>query len=167
MSEERWDHTLPLGEAPESAKAFRCGEPTVDGWLHDKAAAVAHLVSTTFYCDAANEVVGFSATKWIIVDVTSGSNAQRSGSIDGQSVGYLLAQMGVREDLKGQGIGEAILRATMMIARDVYLQTPFPLFVVDALNPELVQYYEKRGLRPLAGDLRMVAPMKKIIASQQ
>lgn len=141
---------------------FRCSRASVTDWLHQKAIASRPHVTTVLYLDDHESVIAFAATTTVVVDVRGGTSAQRFGQRDGQSVGFFLAQMGVREDRAGEGIGSAVLRHTMARAVRSYEEAPFSLFVVDAADETLVEYYRRRGLRPLNNQLRLVAPMHKL-----
>lgn len=148
----------------DQINGFECGLESVDSWLQDKALRARPNVRTTLYIGEDDSVVGFHAAKTIIVDVNGAVNAFRQGcDRAGLQAGYLLAQMGVRRDLHGQGVGAAILKEAMMSAVRAYEESPFGLFVVDAENEELVPYYEQFGLRPLQNDLRLVVAMRKIV----
>lgn len=122
-------------------------------------------MQTTLYADADGGVIAFAATTMVIVNVYEGTSAQRTGSREGSSVGFLLAQMGVRTGLTGAGIGKAVLREVMAASVRAYREAPFPLFVVDAADEALVGYYERAGLRRLAGQFRLVTPMRQIAKS--
>ncbi|MGW9020194.1 GNAT family N-acetyltransferase [Leucobacter chromiiresistens] len=158
-----WDETEELRESAQ-AQSFRCGLASVDSWLQEKAISARPNVRTTIF-KRANEVpVGFYAARTIVVNVEGATSAVRQGSDrDSLHIGFLLAQMGVREDLQGTGIGSLILREAMSSAARSYSEAPFGLFVVDAENENLISYYEKFGLKPLRNDLRLVAPMRKIV----
>ncbi|MDR3360168.1 MAG: hypothetical protein LBO20_05895 [Bifidobacteriaceae bacterium] len=161
MSRQPWASKSTLRTA-EQVTGFECGRDSVDQWLHDKAVQARPHVLTTLYLDADGEVMAFAATTMMILAVEGGTSAQRAGSRDGQSVGFLLAQMGVRKDLSGRGIGKAVVRGVMMAASRAGKEAPFPLFVVDAADESLISYYEALGLRRLKNQLRLATPMRQI-----
>lgn len=164
MTQQAWAIVARLTDY-QQILGFTCGRPSVDDWLHQKALAASPLVQTQLYVDHDESVVAFAATTMVIVEVVGGTSQQRFGSRDGESVGFMLAQMGVRSDRAGRGIGKAVVKHVVGNAAAAYRQAPFPLFVVDAADENLVTYYEQLGLRRLANTLRLVAPMRKIVGA--
>lgn len=164
MTAAPWTGTAVLAMANQIA-GFECDRASVNEWLHGKALAARPNVKTTLYLGADGSVVAFAATTMVIVSVHDGTSAQRAGSREGNSVGFLLAQMGVRTGMTGAGIGKAVLREVMAASVRAYQEGPFPLFVVDAADERLIGYYEQAGLRRLAGQLRLATPMRQIIRS--
>lgn len=164
MTAVGWVTTELLVEANQIT-AFSCDRESVNEWLRDKAIAASRNVHTKLYLDEAESVVAFAATTMVLVNVTNGTSAQRQGNRDGESVGYLLAQMGVRTGLTGNGLGKAVLADVMASAARAHSEAPFPLFIVDAADEALIGYYEQFGLRRLTNQLRLATPMRQIIKS--
>lgn len=162
MKQALWRSTILLVE-PEQIAGFTCDRDSVTEWLHTKALSARPHVATKLYLDSAGAVMGFAASTQVVVDVEDGTSAQRAGSREGRSVGYLLAQMAVRSGLSRQGIGSAILRDAMVSAARAYAESPFPLFVVDAADESLIEYYAAKGLRRLSNQLRLATPMRQIV----
>ncbi|KQY96825.1 hypothetical protein ASD19_09755 [Microbacterium sp. Root53] len=163
MSSAAWASRLILTDA-QQISGFRCGRSSVDEWLHEKALSSKATVRTTLYLDAEQTLIAFAATTTTIVEVSGATSAQRANSRDGRAVGFLLAQMGVRHDLAGKGIGGAVLRDAMRSAARMHEEAPFSLFVVDAADESLVEYYRRAGLVRLGNQLRLATPMRKIKA---
>jgi len=159
---EPWASAAVLVDAEQIA-GFACDRDSVTEWLHTKALLARPNVATRLYLDQAGAVIGFAASTQVVVDIEDGTSAQRAGSREGRSVGYLLAQMAVRSGLSGQGIGSAIVRDVMMSAARAHTESPFPLFVVDAADETLIDFYTEKGLRRLSNQLRLATPMRRII----
>ncbi|MGL5865754.1 MAG: hypothetical protein ACRCYX_07755 [Dermatophilaceae bacterium] len=162
MSAHLWTAVAELTDAAQ-IHGFTCGREPVDSWLHDRALAARPTVTTRVYLDENRGVVAFAATTMVIVVVAGGTSKQRAGSRDGHSVGYLLAQMGVRSDCANHGIGKAVVKDVMRSATRAHAEAPFPLFVVDAADESLVGYYEQLGLRRLRDTLRLATPMRSVL----
>ena len=162
MTARLWASVTTLTEAAQ-IDGFRCDRESVHNWLHEKALAARPNVQTLLYLDDEGRPVAFAATTMAIVTVADGTSAQRAGSREGQSVGFMLAQMGVHSERADGGIGRAIVKDVMEAAVRAHAEGPFPLFVVDAAEEALVGYYEGLGLRRLADGLRLATPMRSIL----
>jgi hypothetical protein len=164
VTDPPWSSVTPLDDG-EQIQGFRCDRESVHNWLHERALGARPNVLTRLYLGEDERPVAFAATTMAIVTITGGSSAQRAGNREGQSVAFMLAQMGVRSDLMGVGVGRAVVRDVMAAAARAHAEGPFPLFVVDAADESLVGYYEGIGLRRLADGLRLATPMRSILRS--
>ncbi|MGL4177449.1 MAG: hypothetical protein ACRCSN_15390 [Dermatophilaceae bacterium] len=162
MTANPWTAVAELTD-PSQIHGFTCGRESVDTWLHERALAARPNVATRLYLDENTRLIAFAATTMVIVVVAGGTGAQRAGSRDGHSVGYLLAQMGVRSACANRGVGKAVVRDVMRSAARAHAEAPFPLFVIDAADESLVGYYQGIGLRRLGDTLRLATPMRKIL----
>ena len=162
MTDQPWTSVAVLTDSGQ-VEGFRCGRESVDAWLHERAIGARSLVRTRLYLGDDERPIAFAATTTAVINVAEGTNAQRAGSRDGSSVGFLLAQMGVQEEESRRGVGGAVIKDVMASAARAYAEVPFPLFVVDAADESLVPYYERMGLRPLADGLRLATPMRAIL----
>lgn len=162
MNHPAWSNVERL-DASHDASQFRCGLESVDEWFWTQALDQLARVSTHVCLSAERDVLAFYSFRHIIVSLDGASNTMRRGAeVDGSSTGLLLAQMGVHVDHQGNGMGKALLRQAMRVAADLHDQAPFRLLVLDAENEGLVDFYQRVGFKPLAGDLRLVMKMSAV-----
>lgn len=110
-------------------------------------------------------VVAFFSLKHIIVNLEGASRKMRDtadAESGGATTGLLLAQMGVRSEAQGSGVGKRVVHHAMKVAATLHMQAAFRLMVVDAENAGLMGYYQQFGFTPLANDLRMVMKMSAV-----
>jgi ribosomal protein S18 acetylase RimI-like enzyme len=157
-----WE-TVERLDPQHDIESFRCGEASVDEWLHNSARSSSHLVATFVCLDRDGFVRAFFALRTIIVSVEGFTSRNRQGAINGQSVGILLCQMGVAVADRGQGHGAKLLRRAMEEAAQAHASSPVSLFVIDAANEPLVSYYENAGLTRVPNTLRLAMPMKAVV----
>lgn len=152
----------PLGVEAQ-LEGFSCGLASVDEWFGTKAWSSRHMVRTHVVSTEAGRV-GLFALRFVIVEVEGFSNSLKKGSdANGQSIGLLLAQMGVDEAHQRNGHGKTLLREALRIAAEIYRDSPFQLFVVDAENEGLVSFYEAAGLKRIPNTFRLVLPMSSVM----
>jgi len=159
--------SITLLDSSHDVLGFKTGLDSVDGWFCEKALneQAAGRVSTHVCLSDQTEIMAFYALKHIIVNLEGSSRRLRDtaeSGADGATTGLLLAQMGVRADLQGAGVGKCVVKQVLQVAADLHNQSAFRLLVVDAENPKLLPYYEKYGFTPLANDLRMVMKMSAV-----
>jgi GNAT superfamily N-acetyltransferase len=148
-------------------ESFRCGSVEVDGWFQAKARANAHLIATYVCLDGSELVRAFFALKYIVVSVDGYPNALRRGSDrDGCSVAILLAYMGLDTAVQGTGAGRALIREALMMSAQAHSAVPVQIVAVDALDEELVGFYEKAGFRRVSpSERRLLIPMSAVLRS--
>ncbi|WP_172411823.1 GNAT family N-acetyltransferase [Arthrobacter globiformis] len=140
-----------------------CGLPSVDEWLQNQARANARHVATHVCVDGAGAVVGFFALKTVIVATAGYSSRIRNGSQEGQSVGILLCQMGLDKPLQGSGHGKLLLRRALAEAVAAHEISPVQLFLVDAANEDLIEFYKFPGMQLIPNTTRLIAPMGAVV----
>lgn len=172
MTPAAWSSIATLDDTHD-VSTFTTGVVSVDQWFQGKALdeQLAGRVRSHVCLGENLDIVAFFALKHIIVNVEGASSAlRRSAEAGGAATGLLLAQMGVREDLRGVGIGKRVVRQVMMPAAALHAQASFRLLVVDAENESLVPYYMRYGFKPLANDVRLIMKMSavhKIVEADQ
>lgn len=150
-----------------NTSVFASGLVSVDRWFCTSALAEqkAGRVRTHVLVSSEAEIVAFFSLKHIIVNLEGASRRMRDtadGEPGGATTGLLLAQMGVRLEFQGGGIGRRVVGYAMKVAAALHLQAAFRLMVVDAENAGLVAYYQQFGFAQLANDLRMVMKMSAV-----
>lgn len=160
-----WVHIVSIGLLDRSAfVSFSCGSDVLDSWLQGKAFdALKRQECVTHVCiDEAGMPLAFftlSATSIESCDVSRGMQ----GGLHGPIPATLLGKMGVRADMQGQGLGTRVLRHAMLYAFRSSRIVSSRLLVVDALNADLVPWYEERRFRRLPdSERRLVLKMSEI-----
>jgi predicted N-acetyltransferase YhbS len=159
-----WSHVALL-DSHHDISTFSTGLASVDQWFANNALPeqAAGRVRTHVCLSEANEIVAFFSLKHIIVTVEGASSILRqTAETAGATTGLLLAQMGVRTDLQGAGVGKQVIRQVMTVAANLHAQAPFRLLVVDAEHEGLVSYYRRLGFRRLTNDPRLVMKMSAV-----
>jgi len=144
---------------------FTTGLLSVDKWFGANALDEqnAGRVRTHLCVSDNGDIVAFFALKHIIVSLEgTSSRLRQSGDANGQATGLLLAQMGVRSNLQGNGAGKQVVQQVFVVAATVLAQASFQLLVVDAESERLVPYYEQFGFRRLPNDRRLVMKMSAV-----
>jgi GNAT superfamily N-acetyltransferase len=152
-------------EPQHDIDSFSCGFEQVDNWLHDSARGSERMVATHVCLDDTDQVRAFFALKTIIVQTEGMNSVQRRGTSDGVATGILLCQMGLNASDRGNGVGGQLMRSVFTEAAKAHAISPVNLFVVDAANEQLVDYYERAGLRRVPTTLRLAAPMNAVVKS--
>lgn len=165
MSECPWT-SIEKDDGGRDLSGFSCGLESVDEWIHQQPRPHKGLIAIHLCLGEDDDVMSFFALKHISVSTETlpdeNKKLKRGASRDGRSVGLLLAQMGVRADLQGSGIGRATIRESMRKAVRIQEISPFQLFVVDAANEELVDFYRTFGFTRIGTTLRLATPMKAV-----
>ncbi|MBP3883873.1 MAG: GNAT family N-acetyltransferase [Olsenella sp.] len=168
MAEDRlWGSIVSLDAIDQDALcAFRCGVDDLDRWLRESARADdARGRCRTHVCvepsGAPFAFFTLSATSIRSSDVSRGCRGGMSGLIPAT----LLGKMGVRTDVQGNGCGTRVLRHAMRYALRSSRLVSSRLLVVDALNDDLVPWYESRGFVRLPEyDSRLVCKQSTLSA---
>lgn len=136
----------------------------VDHWFQTKAQANAHLVATYLCLTRHGEIGGFFAIKNIVVATTTFPGRLRAGAnAQGHSIAVLLAYLGVSTAHQRRGIGRLATKAALRTALQIHNMAPMQLMVVDALDEQLVPFYERIGFRRIApSELRLAMPMSTV-----
>lgn len=81
--------------------------------------------------------------------------------------GYLIAQLAVDRSLQGQGIGGDLLRDALETVVAAAGAVGGRLVVVDAVNEDVVTFYEHHGFVRVGSSLRLYAKISRVAASLQ
>ncbi len=74
--------------------------------------------------------------------------------------------MGLDAALQGAGAGRVLLREALTVAEQAHRTVPVQLVAVDALDDELVGFYEKAGFRRVSpSERRLLIPMSAVVRS--
>jgi GNAT superfamily N-acetyltransferase len=153
----------PLSDVHDIAN-FASGREPVDSWFREKALANSHAVSTYVCLDEKRVVCGFFALRAIVVNTSAlSSRLKRAGDSQGMATAIMLAQMGLHEQHQGNGHGSQLFFRAVKEALGAYHVARIQLLVLDAVNENLVPFYEKHGMKRIPNSLRLVAPLNKII----
>lgn len=157
-----------LDPARHDLTAFQSGEPSLDAWLREQAAAAQdRRVARTFVwveADAEDLVVGYySLTGHRLVRADLPRSLGHGSPAEIPAV--LLARLAL--DVRHQGGGRGgVLLADALQRIVIATQTVDARFVVvDALHEKAAGFYEHHGFRRLPGTLRLVQKLSDIAKS--
>ncbi|HEX3826448.1 MAG TPA: GNAT family N-acetyltransferase [Sporichthyaceae bacterium] len=145
------------------AGSFTCGEPSLDDWLRDQAAAatVRRTARTWVWLDPHGTVVAYYALAAHRVAREEVPTAiGRGGPREIPAV--LLARLALSTDLRGQGLGAVLVADAMARIIEATRTVAARLVVVDALHENVAQFYESLGFRRLPNSLLLVQKISDI-----
>lgn len=142
---------------------FSCGEPSLDTWLREQAAASSarRTARTWVWLDEDGVVVGYyalAAHKVARDDVQS--KVGRGGPVEIPAV--LLARLALSESLRGQGLGAVLVADALQRVVDATQTVAARLVVVDALHERAARFYETLGFRRIPVSLLLVQKVADI-----
>lgn len=160
MSAQPWA-SIELDDGSRDLSTFSCGLASVDNWIHRSPRPSRHLVATHLCCDGQGNVIAFFTLTYTALPTADlpTSRLRRNAPKQGNSVGILLAQMGVDRHHQGHGMGKAVVLEAMRAAASIHAMSPFQLFLVDAENASLIDFYTQFHFTHIPGTLRLAAPM--------
>jgi GNAT superfamily N-acetyltransferase len=129
-------------------EAFRCGEPTLDNWLRQRA-LTNHLngASRTFVVTDPDQcVLGYYALAAGAVAHSEATGSVRRNMPDPVPV-MVLARLAVDVRAQGNKIGAALLQDAVMRAHSVAENAGVRAVLVHALNEDAKRFYEYYGFR--------------------
>ena len=131
---------------------FRCGEESLDAFLHASAhqAAAKNLSKTFVAVDTTDEsvILGYYTVTPTRIDpgeLAPGFVRAYALPSNRSIPASLIARLAVTENVKGQGIGSAMVFDAMRRCANVSRQIGGVAIVVDALSTDLVSFYTKLG----------------------
>ncbi len=142
----------------DDRSAFRSGNPDLDRFFARYAAQnqFRHHIGTTYVAiDDAGAIVGFATVAAAEIEAEKMPATRRKRLPKYPLPALRLARLAVDERAKGQGVGSVLLRAVLVLARQLADDIGCVGVVVDA-KPEAVAFYEKLGflrLEVVAGEL--------------
>lgn len=158
---------VELLNADHDLTDFACGNDELDGWLQRHALAAQQMDSArTFVITRASRVVGyFSLTMGSVLRQDAPARLVRG--LPGYPVGLvLLARLAVVSSEQGNGYGAFVLAEALMRAVAAGDAAAARLVVVDAIDDEAVNFYERYGFVAAPGHpRRLYRRMKDIRAS--
>jgi len=162
-----------LNKAQHDRGSFDCGEDELNDFIHTKASK--HMlagISKTFVLPANSPLPNGLRPICAFYSVTPSSIARENLPRDLAKKlphypipVFLIAQLAVHLDQKGQGLGKITLVKALEFLWNINAQMPAYAVVVDCLNQEAHDFYEHFGFEILCthnGRTRMFLPMKTI-----
>ena len=131
--------------------AFRSGVPEVDEWLHARAcqAAAKHLASTKVLLDNGDAIAGYYTLAQYAVDFSRLPPDLAKGLPKSRPLpAYIVAWLGIRADLQGQGpggLGDRLFAQALADVWRVGQSISFTAVFVDCLNERAKRFYARFG----------------------
>lgn len=145
---------------------FTCGEPSLDAWLRDQAAAATarRTARTWAWTNGEHAVVGYYAlaAHKVAREAVPGK-VGRGGPVEIPAV--LLARLGLSESTRGQGLGPVLVADAMQRVVDATRTVAARVVAVDALHERVAQFYETLGFRRIPESLLLVQKISDIEAA--
>lgn len=127
---------------------FRCGEPILDQWLKDRAAANERTgASRTYVLRDEATVVGYYCLAAGSVSIANAPGRVRRNMPDPVPV-IVLGRLAVDSSMHGRGLGRGLVRDAMSRSKNVAEIAGVRAVLVHALSESAVAFYEKNGFRP-------------------
>ena len=164
--EAPWVSIVSIEDVESNAIAsFESGESVLDDWFHrvGKNAAARGECSVHVCLDSSGMPAAFFTLSSTAIN--PGDIARSScGGINGPIPSVLLGKMAVRKDLQNcSGCGTRVLHHAMKFTIESSQLVSARFLVVDALHPELVSWYSKRGFRSIPSNSnRLVCKVSSI-----
>lgn len=169
-----WQKTfVQLDKRSHDRKSFDCEEEELNTFLQERAAkymdlrlsATWVLPATTTTIDGMYPICAFYTLAHGIIDRQT-LPAELAKKLPKYPVPIqLIAQMGIHKEAKGKGLGKITLVKALHRLKDITKQLPAYAVVVDCLNDDLSQFYEKYGFEYLCRHnerKRLFLPTKKL-----
>lgn len=166
---------VELDKRIHDRESFFCGESELDQFI--KKQAVRHMqsgISRTMVLSLQKPLLDGKYPVCAFYTIAPGSIARQSlpdklaKKLPSYPVPiFLLAQLAVHQQFKGQGLGKISLVKALEHLLDISAHMRAYAVVVDCLNPEIQVFYEQFGFEVLQqqeGRIRMFLPMKTIKA---
>lgn len=135
---------VPLTATHEVA-GFDCGEPSLDGWLKQRAMRnEGRGASRTYVVCAGGRVVGYYCLAAGSVACESAPGRVRRNMPDPIPL-MVLGRLAVDRAWKGRGLGKALLRDAILRTLQVAEIVGVKALVVHALSEDAARFYESQG----------------------
>ncbi|MEQ1950720.1 GNAT family N-acetyltransferase [Mesorhizobium yinganensis] len=149
---------------------FACGRPALDTWLRDMALhnQLENYTRTFVVRNAAMEVKGYYALcAGVLFRKDAPKALARHGSPAELPVA-LLARLAVHNDVKGNGLGQALLAHALQSACLAARQVALRAIMVDALDEQAAELYRRHHFQETKiGPLKLVLPIADVLASTE
>ena len=161
---------VELDKARHNRKTFDCGEPELNEFLsrhafrHMEASISKSMVLPEDARDESDmqRICAFYTVSITEIDPTVLPKKQRKRLPPRSVPVYILAELAVNLEYKGQGLGGITLYAALNQIYHAHLNMPGLAVVVDCLNDEAERFYKHYGFVDLceeAGRKRLILPM--------
>lgn len=136
--------------ASDDRTSFRCGDATLDRFLHRYAGQnqFRHHLGVTYVAVDDDRILGYATVAPRHLEIEDLPAATRKGLPHYPVPCLGLARLAVDEAAQGQGVGLALLRTVFLLALELSEEVGCAGVVVDA-KPGAVAFYEKLGFTPL------------------
>jgi GNAT superfamily N-acetyltransferase len=155
----------PFNESHDLSQ-FACGNESMDNWLRSSALRGEKQKTgrTYVWCNDGEQAVlaYFTLAANLIERDSLGLSRSKSKSLPSQLPAILLARLALHVDLRGQGLGQALLAnaLTMCVAAGDIAAARY--VVVDAIDDAAIRFYAKFGFQLIRGSQRMTKLLSDI-----
>lgn len=159
----------PLNGARHDLTALGSGEPSMDGWLRERAAGAQNRrVGKTFVWVADDGdpdlVVGYYTLAGHRLVRSEWPRALGDGS-PAEIPAVLLARLALDKTMHGFGLGGVLLVDALERVLIATQQVAARVVVVDALHEEAAGFYVRHGFKRIPGTMRLVQKVSEIASS--
>lgn len=128
---------------------FSCGKPELDNWLARRALKnhVSGDSKVIVITNESDEVIAYVALSAATVAREEATSKLRRNAANPIPMG-LIARLAVRQDMKGQKIGLALLREAVLRIVNASGQIGIRGILVHAMDADAASFYEHMGFRP-------------------
>ena len=145
--------------------SFRCGQPTLDDWLQNRALRSEGRSARTYVVTARDRVVGYYclATAAVRKEETP---RRLAGDMPSVVPVILIGRLAVDEGQAGRGLGAGLLRDALSRALQVSQELGCRAVLVHAIDDGAVGFYQKFGFQAFPAEGRtLFLPIKTIADS--
>lgn len=157
---------VPLSSVHRVA-GFTCGNADIDGFLQHLAAGEQSLGLSQVYVtpSAAEEVLGYFTISPLAIRVEPALLAHLGLAVSPYPSigGFLLGRLGVKSQLQGQGVGEALVMRAAQLAKQESQIVGGVFLAVDPKDDRLARWYARLDFIALGSRTRrMVLPLRAV-----
>jgi GNAT superfamily N-acetyltransferase len=125
---------------------FQSGEPSIDEWLIQRAAAAEGRTARTYVVASGDDVVAYYALAAASVERRLAPKSMQRRTPDSIPVA-IIARLGVSRDLQGQGYGLDLLRDAILRVVSASEIIGIRAILVHALRDDVADFYLRYGFR--------------------
>jgi GNAT superfamily N-acetyltransferase len=158
----------PLNAAHDLS-LFRCGKPSLDHWLQNRALANQQRGFTAvMVVHEAMRVIGYYGLAPTAVVPSTFPRSVLTGQPPDPIPCLLLAQLATDQEWAGQGIGSGLLKHALQRCVQAAALIGGRALLVNAVDAEAAGYWERRGFLPTRDDpMTLFRPIIAVAASLQ